>query len=53
MTLGPDIIAIFISILALSLSLYQLITDNSRLKKEATLKAYRELQEDVFDDLMT
>ncbi len=46
-----DIAALIISILALVLSLIQFIRDTSREKKEATLIAYNEIQDDVFSIL--
>lgn len=46
-----DIAALIISILALVLSLIQFVRDTSRQKKEATLIAYNELQDDVFSKL--
>lgn len=46
-----EIMALIISTLALILSLIQFIQDASRQKKEATLIAYNELQDDVFSEL--
>lgn len=46
-----DVIALIISILALVLSVVQFLRDVSRDKKEATLVAYDELQDDVFSIL--
>jgi len=46
-----DIIAIVISIFAFILSLIQFLKNNSRQKKEATLIAYNELQNEVFTNL--
>lgn len=46
-----DICALVISILAFVLSLCQYFRDSSRERKEATLNAYNELQDDVFSHL--
>lgn len=46
-----DIIAIIISVIALLFSLYQFVFESSRKKKEDTLIAYNELQDDVFTKL--
>lgn len=43
-----NICALVISILAFALSVFQFVRDSSRQKKEATLIAYNELQDDVF-----
>lgn len=48
-----NVCALIISILAFILSLFQFVRDSSRQKKEATLNAYNELQNDVFSDLTT
>ena len=46
-----EVCALVISILAFVLSLCQFLRDSSRQKKEATLNAYIELQDDVFTHL--
>ena len=46
-----EVCALVISILAFILSLWQFYRDSSRQKKEATLNAYNELQDDVFTHL--
>ncbi len=46
-----DIIALVISILAFLLSLFQFFRESLRQKRESTLIAYNELQNDVFSDL--
>ena len=46
-----DILALVISGMALVLSLWQFLRDSSRQKKEATLNAYKELQNDVLTHL--
>ncbi len=46
-----DICALVISGLAFVLSLYQFLRESSRQKKESTLNAYNELQDDVFSYL--
>ncbi len=46
-----DVIALVVSVLALVLSLIQFMKDESRQKKESTLIAYNELQNDVFSQL--
>ncbi len=46
-----EVCALVISILAFFLSLFQFFRDSSRQKKEATLNAYNELQDDVFSNL--
>jgi len=46
-----EVCALIISILAFCLSLFQFLRDASRQKKEATLNAYNDLQDDVFSDL--
>ncbi len=46
-----DIIALVTSILALVLSIIQFFVDSSHEKKEATLEAYNELQNDVFSNM--
>ena len=46
-----EICALIISILAFCLSLFQFFRDSSRQKKEATLIAYNELQDDVLSYL--
>ena len=46
-----DVFALIISIAAFSLSLIQFCRESSRQKKEATLVAYSELQDDVFSKL--
>lgn len=48
-----DSIAIVISGFAFALSLAQFFGDNDRNKKEATLNAYYQLQEDVFNEYNT
>ncbi len=48
-----EVIALVISILAFLLSLFQYSKESLRQKKEATLVAYNELQNDVFTDLTT
>lgn len=47
-----DIIAVVISGIALVLSLFQLITDRNRSKKEATLNAFNLIQNEVFDKVV-
>lgn len=47
-----DIIAIIISTLALVFSILQFLRDSVRQKKEATLIAYSELQDDVLSNLV-
>ncbi len=47
-----DVLALIISALALGLSVVSFFTDSSREKKEATLIAYEEIQNDVFSILM-
>lgn len=46
-----ELCALIISILAFCLSLFQFVRDSSRQKKEATLNAYNQLQEDVFSEM--
>ena len=46
-----DVAALIISVLALLLSAWQFLREESRQKKEATLTAYNELQENVFAKL--
>lgn len=46
-----DIITIIISVIALGFSLYQFFCEAERQKKEATLNAYKELQETAFSVL--
>lgn len=46
-----EICALIISILAFVFSVLQYISDSSRQKKESTLNAYNELQNDVFSEL--
>lgn len=46
-----EILALIISLLAFFLSVLQFLRDSSRQKKESTLIAYNELQNDVFSDL--
>lgn len=46
-----ELCALIISLLAFFLSVFQFLRDSSRQKKEATLNAYNELQNDVFSDL--
>ena len=46
-----EITAFIISILAFLLSVYQFLKESSREKKEATLNAYKELQNEVFYEL--
>ncbi len=48
-----DLCALIISISAFILSVFQFVRDSSRQKKESTLIAYNELQDDVFSDLTT
>lgn len=46
-----DIIAVVISAVALLLTLFQLISDKKRSKKEATLNAFNLIQNEVFDEI--
>lgn len=46
-----ELCALIISILAFCLSIFQFLRDSSRQKKESTLNAYNDLQNDVFSDL--
>lgn len=48
-----NICALIISLLAFVLSVFQFVRDSLWQKKEATLNAYNELQDDVFSELTT